>query len=265
VGKAYRYKVPRDVFIDDRWSSIEAAQASQSYLFPPTGIRWGFFGSYESDIYSLQSAQLRSLTLVFRAAEETPLHDRLLRLGSVDHVVALHEEGLDALQPVAAVPGAFAVPIRVFRVPDPLPRSYAVSGVRIADGVETYRTLADPSFDPSGEVVLSEGREERSVGRAGSTRLLELRPDRVVVEADLQRPGYVIVTDTYDPGWKATVDGRKAPVMRANAAFRAIPVGTGRHVVEMVYRPTSILVGAAVATATALLGLGSTVARRMVH
>jgi hypothetical protein len=39
------------------------------------------------------------------------------------------------------------------------------------------------------------------------------------------------------------VDGRRAPLLRANEAFRAVEVGPGRHAVEMVYRPRSVLVG----------------------
>ena len=90
-----------------------------------------------------------------------------------------------------------------------------------------------------------------------------MRHDRVRIAADLERPGYVVLVDTYDPGWKATVDGRRAPVLRANAAFRAVPVGAGRHVVEMVYRPLSVIVGAALSAAAALVGLGTALARLM--
>jgi len=261
IGKAYRRQTPPDIFSAGPRSPLEAAYGLQAYLIPHTGSRWGLFGSYESDLYSLFSPQLRSLALVLRAAEETPLHDRLLRIGSVDHVVALHQEGLEGLQEVAVLPSPFTAPIRVFRVPAPLPRAYAVSGARIADGPDAYRTLADPSFDPAGEVVLAEGREERAVGRAGAARILDLRHDRVRIAADLDRDGHVVLVDSYDPGWKATVDGESAPVLRANAAFRAVRVAEGRHVVEMVYRPMSMMAGAALSTAAVLIGLAAGVAR----
>jgi len=261
TGKLYGHGIPSDIFVKDRRSSLEAAFAVQSYLYPPTGTRWGLYGSYEADLYSLFSPQLRSLTLVLRAAEETPLHARLLRIGSVDHVVALHEEGLQELRPLAAVPSPFGMPVRVFRVPDPLPRAYAVSGARIAEGPQTYRTLADPSFDPAGEVVLAEGTETPGAGRAGTVRVLEHRHDRVRMAADLDRAGYVVLVDAYDPGWKATVDGTSATILRANAAFRAVHVAQGRHVVEMVYRPMSMMVGTALSAAATLMGLGAGLAR----
>jgi len=46
------------------------------------------------------------------------------------------------------------------------------------------------------------------------------------------------------------VDGRPAPLLRANVAFRAVAVPAGRHVVDMVYRPTAALVGLVVSGIT---------------
>jgi uncharacterized membrane protein YfhO len=55
-----------------------------------------------------------------------------------------------------------------------------------------------------------------------------------------------VLVDTYDPGWRAWVDGRPTPVAPANIAFRAVRVPEGRHSVELVYRPTEVFVGIAV-------------------
>ena len=44
--------------------------------------------------------------------------------------------------------------------------------------------------------------------RPGTARIVEDLPERVEVEADLAAPGYLVLADTFDPGWSATVDGR---------------------------------------------------------
>jgi uncharacterized membrane protein YfhO len=49
------------------------------------------------------------------------------------------------------------------------------------------------------------------------------------------------------------VDGRRAEVLRANSLFRAVAVPAGRHVVEMSYRPWSVLVGLSISTTALLL------------
>jgi len=80
----------------------------------------------------------------------------------------------------------------------------------------------------------------------------DLRADRVRVEADLNEPGYLVLVDAWDPGWRVSVDGREAALLRANIAFRAVALPAGAHVVDFVYRPRSLLIGLAVSGAALL-------------
>jgi uncharacterized membrane protein YfhO len=75
------------------------------------------------------------------------------------------------------------------------------------------------------------------------SRVREEAADRVRIEVELSTDGHVVFVDSYDPGWRATVDGRPVPVLRANVAFRAVSVPAGSHVVDMVYRPPLTMVG----------------------
>jgi uncharacterized membrane protein YfhO len=86
----------------------------------------------------------------------------------------------------------------------------------------------------------------------------------VLLEADLDAPGLVVVVDAWDPGWRARVDGRPAEVLRANGAFRAVAAPAGRHVVEMRYRPWPVALGLALSGLglVALLGGALALARR---
>jgi uncharacterized membrane protein YfhO len=58
-------------------------------------------------------------------------------------------------------------------------------------------------------------------------------------------PGYLVTRDSFAPGWTATVDGGAAPVLRANGKHRAVAVPTGRHVVDLRYRPPGLAPGLA--------------------
>src|SRR5439155_10180299 len=53
----------------------------------------------------------------------------------------------------------------------------------------------------------------------------------VQVRVTARGAGYLVLDDTYYPGWRAWVDGRAAPIRPANVAFRAVRVGPGPHVV----------------------------------
>jgi hypothetical protein len=72
-----------------------------------------------------------------------------------------------------------------------------------------------------------------------------LRQDReqVVVQAETARPGYLVLTDLYHPGWEARVGGVAAPVLRGDHLFRVVPLPPGRHEVELVYDPWTVRVG----------------------
>ena len=77
-----------------------------------------------------------------------------------------------------------------------------------------------------------------------SIRLVsEPDPQTIVLEATLDAPGYVIVADTFYPGWTATVDGAPAAVYPANLLFRAVFVPEGRHTIVMKYESTWLRTG----------------------
>ena len=68
-----------------------------------------------------------------------------------------------------------------------------------------------------------------------------LSPNRITVDLDAPAAGLVVVNEAWYPGWQARVDGRRAPVLRANHLVRAVPVEPGRHVLELVFAPRSLI------------------------
>jgi hypothetical protein len=228
------------------------------YMQPPTAGRFGLYGSYDLDLLGLHPQAMSDMIEYLRFEEKSPLHLRLLQMGSVDYVLGLFPEPWwTALEDVASIPGIFKEPIRVFKVPRPLARSYVVGGTRIAPGPRAaVSAISAEDFDPRREVVLDSGEGRPAPeGFVGRSRLEESRPDRVRVAIEASHPGYAVLVDAYDQGWRATVDGTPVPVERANVCFRAVPVPAGTHVVEYTYRPRSVALGLAVAASTALLGL----------
>ena len=232
----------------ERWRGewdrpLAEVAAQRTYLLPSVGATWGVWGSFDVDQRGLYPAPLARLVRLQRESEGTPGHLRLLQLGAVSRVLTLHRRGLGDLTLLKSIQGPYPYPIRVFAVPDPLPRAYAVSGVRVRrEGAAA--ALLDPAFDPRREVLLEEGAERAAdPAFTGSVRIVELRQDRLLAEAELTAAGHVVFVDAHDPGWRARVDGVPAPVLRANLAFRAVPVPAGRHRLELAYRPWSVLWG----------------------
>jgi hypothetical protein len=76
-----------------------------------------------------------------------------------------------------------------------------------------------------------------------------------VVEADLQSPGYLVLADTFDPGWSATDNGRRATICPAYVAFRAVYLTSGHHTVVFTYRPAGFVLGLALSGCGVVLSL----------
>jgi hypothetical protein len=238
------------------WTPLQALTlGALDYLTPPTGARWGIRGSYDLDLLGLQPRPLAELNDFLREQEGRPTHTRLLRMGSVSSLIDLAPPSRwPDLELTATLPSLFPEPIRVYGVPEPLPRTYAVGSAVVADGAEALRLIDSGGFDPETEIVLPSGPALRASGTfAGHARSVVVQPDRVVVEAQLGQPGYVVLLDAYAPGWRAAVDGHEARLLRANVAFRAVEVTPGAHEVEFLYRPPSV-VGGAILSAATLLG-----------
>jgi uncharacterized membrane protein YfhO len=99
------------------------------------------------------------------------------------------------------------------------------------------------------------------VGKA-DVRIAAYTPDRVVLDVDAAAPSLIVLTDSYDPGWTATVDTRPAKIFPVDILFRGVPVQAGRHEVVFAYRPVLLFVGAAISAAAILFCLGWLVVRR---
>lgn len=77
--------------------------------------------------------------------------------------------------------------------------------------------------------------------------------DAITIEVDAPAPTVVVVLDAMAPGWTATVDGKRAPIVTANVAFRGVFVPGGAHVVAMAYAPDGWATARAVTAASLVI------------
>ncbi|HEX2501569.1 MAG TPA: hypothetical protein VHO73_08925 [Methylomirabilota bacterium] len=150
-----------------------------------------------------------------------------------------------------------------------LPRAFLVRRARQVPADQILDQLRD--LDPLDEVLLTDPTPLgfTSSPRIGGPPLPPVRvvtyvPEHVVLETEVSEPAVLVLSDTFDPRWRAWDNGQAVPIARANHALRAVFLAPGRHQVEFRYRQPSVFVGLGVTIAT-LLGLGigaATVIRR---
>ena len=85
----------------------------------------------------------------------------------------------------------------------------------------------------------------------GATQVLTDTSNSVQVAVNATAASYLLLDDAYYPGWGAAIDGRPAPILRADFALRAVAVPAGRHMVVFSYAPLSYLAGMAITMAAA--------------
>jgi hypothetical protein len=177
---------------------------------------------------------------------QTPLGSRLLQMASVTDVVALDRRTPPNLTETAQFPSVYAEPIRLLRVPDPVPFVSLVARTRHVAPGTALDPVAAGAVDPVSTLVVEDaGADQDGAGFSGSVRIARSRADDLAVETDSNQASYLSVTGAFAPGWRGYVDGVPVPVIRANGVFRAVRVPAGRHTVELRYRPAAVAWGAA--------------------
>jgi len=194
------------------------------------------------------------------------------------HGVALVNSQNGAFQSFVIAPqGEFELmhsgDVKIYENRTVLPRAFFVSDVQFAaSDAEAVELMQAEEFDPARAVVVmsdgvNEGMGERenspSVSPSLPPSIVSYSPERIVIDVTARRPGYLILTDAYYPGWIATVDGQPAEVERADIMFRVVKVPAGQHHVEMRYQPQSFSLGLLISIGTVvILSVGWLVARR---
>jgi hypothetical protein len=145
-----------------------------------------------------------------------------------------------------------------------LPRAFLVpqTGVEIVRGeAEQLSRLQDPAFDPARAVILSAGSQNAatvaSIPKSESAGIgvtgYEEQVNSVRIEANAPSPSVLVLNQMYYPGWIVRIDGKEAPVLRANYAFAGTFVDTGIHRIEFRFLPRSFVIGTILSIVSILL------------
>lgn len=96
-------------------------------------------------------------------------------------------------------------------------------------------------IDKSFESAIAELKDFKagvdSTAEIHQTRLIS---DEVDYEVNSKNGGLVVFSEIFYPGWKATIDGKEAPIVRADYVLRAMYVPAGKHTIHMEFHPDTV-------------------------
>ena len=181
----------------------------------------------------------------------------------------------------AAIDGLQQIDEHWLKVPDPLPRIRMATRARQSsdpaadlDRIELESTvLIEQPLGPSHSNRVLRQSLKLPGGTPGVARVVQQRPGRMHVRVESSTAQLLVISESYHSGWKALVDGRNEPVLRANGDFMGCSLGPGEHDVILEFRPACFrnglivsCLGLALLLATCLIQLrrpgGKAMARR---
>jgi hypothetical protein len=155
--------------------------------------------------------------------------------------------------------------------PGALPRATVPRSVQtVRDDKDALARMARLDFDPRQTAFVTEDLSLPGVMQ-GTVSVRYNTPTRADLEVDMQTPGLVVLSDLWDPGWRAELDDRACPIERVDVALRGFRVPAGKHTIVCAYDPQSVRVGFQAATIGGCLLLAWTIwkvvraARRPAH
>jgi hypothetical protein len=226
---------------------------------------WGLLGTHRAAVFGLEEAQgynpvqpVRYWTLG-RTVDPRPMRFNVTDFRSPPPTV------LDLLQVGWLVGPADDPPVAgaslvaregrwgLYRLPEPAPRASIFFDWTVVDGEEeALEMVTDPAFDPTRRLILEPGwglalatglREGVVPFPSSAATYRALGPQAAQVEVVVPAPAVVLVRNTWDPGWRAMVDGRPAPILVADYFLQGIPVAAGRHTIVLGYDDPSLGLG----------------------
>ncbi|NPV68746.1 MAG: hypothetical protein HPY64_16555 [Anaerolineae bacterium] len=129
-----------------------------------------------------------------------------------------------------------------------------------------WEAIHAPAWDANAVVYVEGGPAlDGDTPPGGSLFFTVYEPSALAVVVNTPAPAYLVLAETWYPGWQAFIDGQSVPIYRANTAFRAVYIDTpGEHTVLLAFRPAPVAIGLAISGATilVLLSAAANAARR---
>ncbi|MFD1771726.1 YfhO family protein [Sphingobacterium suaedae] len=115
----------------------------------------------------------------------------------------------------------------------------------VKDNAQEMQAIS--SFDPRKEAFVHEAfKNQLNAARLGQPsnaeiKLVSYHPDTLRYESTSPNDAFAVFSEVYyEKGWKAFIDGKEVPIIRADYLLRALQVPGGNHTIEFIFAPASI-------------------------
>ena len=131
-----------------------------------------------------------------------------------------------------------------------MPHLQLISNYRVLqDRNAIFDAMRSETFDPTREVILESEPEPKPVesNNVGIARITATTTDSLTIEADVEQPSILLITDAYAASWRSVSLSGSTQAhydsLPANYVLRAVPLAAGHHLLRVEYRPIAFEIG----------------------
>ncbi len=217
-------------------------------------------------------------SLLMKEAKRKGWHvwKKILDLSGVRYLILFNRIQDPSLFQIMEYSSMSNYPVILYRNQSSFPRVYAVPKVRIVHSEKhALREVLSDTFHPNEEAVVLASSEEElrwkdlqvnvkapSITDANEGRVKMIKEHdglffedfyrinmqtitnndlKIMIQAD--QSGFLVLSDTYYPGWICSINGHESPIFKTNFIHRGVPFEKGQHIVEFHFRPRIFFLG----------------------
>jgi len=173
-----------------------------------------------------------------RTVFQTEFHSQIIDLLNVKYVLALGEIKDEKLALVMKEGKTF-----LYENKKVFPKSFFAESYQIGQndlGVANQMLKSDLSKKVILEKDPDLSLEEMKVGQV---EIAQYQDNYLLLKTENEGPGILVLSDSFDSGWQAFIDGSKKEILRADFNLRAVVVPEGEHEIKLIYQPQLFKIG----------------------
>ena len=129
--------------------------------------------------------------------------------------------------------------LKIYKNKKQLEFLHAVGKVEFINDVDrAYGRLNEEAYDYFNTAIF-EGTEKSFVHENShrASELMVYLPGKIEISLDFKKKGYLVVLESFYPGWKASIDGVDINIYKANGSFMGFKIPEGTHKLKLDFDP----------------------------
>jgi len=236
----------QNMFVPER-DYFEGMSGLKERVVSNRGVSFGIYDAYGyGSLYNERQEEVIDLIIRSKMPDET----NLLNLLNVKYVISPKDFKASGYMLVKKTEK-----VNIYKNENFLPRVFlADKAVIIKDEKKILEKLKSKDFEPEKEVILEKDfsytNGERRTTNDEKAVVSKYTAGEVIIEAETSAPRFLVLSDTYYPGWKVYIDKKPGKIYRADYILRAVYLEPGKHIVKFRYGPFSFKIGFMITLAT---------------